>query len=275
MENMSYKWFKTVRQQKGTPGNCAPTNPITMKTTLSAAYKWLLMFAIAYLPLAAIAQQVVSNAFTEQELRNLGNITPYSPGVTGFDNRYEGVKGSPYWYDTWQNGYVVIQGKGKLDKSIPLQLDLYNQVVYFRIDDKVTGTLPAKSVQSVILENGSTWRSFPEADVTGKKSEKWKFYRVLHQDKYLLLVAADKILKKADYQGAYSADRRYDEFLMEEGYYLSADQKSFEKIKLKSKQVPGFFPGREARVQSLIKKNGWDTETEAGFVQLLQALEQE
>lgn len=246
-----------------------------MKAAPCASSTWLLILVMGCLPGVARTQQVVSNAFTEQELRTLGNITPYSPGVTGFDNRYEGVKGTPYWYDNWQSGYVVVQGKGKLEKSIPLQLDAYNHMIYFRIEDKVAGFLPAKSVQSVILDDGSVWQSFPEAMVAGNKSEKWKFYRVLHQGDYLLLGSADKILKKADYQGAYSADRRYDEFLVEEGYFLSADQKSFEKIKLKTKQIPKFFPGREATVERLIKKQGWDTETETGFVQLLQALEKE
>lgn len=220
------------------------------------------------------AQQSTVNAFTEQDLRNLGNITPYSTGVTGFDNRYEGVKGSPLWFEDWQTGFLTVQGKGKLAKSLPLQLDVYNQIVYFRLEDKVNGSLPAKSIQSIAMENGETWQSFPEALVEAQKSEKWKFYRVLHNQNYLLLKCGEKILKKADYQGAYSPDRRYDEFITEESYYFSADRSSFEKIRLKKKQLLKLFPDREKQVNDLLEKNNWDIETESGLISLLQALEQ-
>ena len=121
-----------------------------MKAAPCASSTWLLILVMGCLPGVARTQQVVSNAFTEQELRTLGNITPYSPGVTGFDNRYEGVKGTPYWYDNWQSGYVVVQGKGKLEKSIPLQLDAYN---HFSLlfpatiaSGKLCHTLPSSSI---------------------------------------------------------------------------------------------------------------------------------
>lgn len=219
------------------------------------------------------AQITVNNDFTQQDLVNLGSLSPYSPGVRGFDNRYEGVKGSPYWYEDWQNGYIVVQDKGKISQPVSLQLDQYNRTLYFRIEGKTSGYLPAKQIQSVELENGDFWGSFPESLVESQKSDKWKFYRVLHRGNFTLLKSGDKILKKADYQGAYSPDRRYDEFISEESYYFSADNKTFEKIRLRKKTIIKIFPDREVQINNLLRKNDWDSETESGFVALLKALE--
>lgn len=242
----------------------------------SALFSFFLTLGILTLaPHTLSAQTTGNNDFTQQDLVNLGNLTPYSPGVRGFDNRYEGVKGSPYWYEDWQNGYIVIQGKGKISQSISLHLDQYNQVLYFRAERKTSGYLQAGQVQSIELDNGDRWESLPESLVESQKSDKWKFYRVLHRGNLTLLKSAEKILKKADYQGAYSPDRRYDEFIAEEFYYFSPDNKNFEKIRLRKKSMIKIFPDRETQINNLLRKNDWDPETESGFVLLLKALETE
>ena len=61
-----------------------------------------------------------SGVTSEQNLRVVANISPYSSGI-GFDDRYQGVKGTPRLFDTLVASSLLIRGE---EKYIRMESDL-------------------------------------------------------------------------------------------------------------------------------------------------------
>ena len=62
------------------------------------------LFLILILSASVLSAQEVSiyqkGVTAQKNLDAIGNLNPYAPGGIGFDNRYQGVKGSPRLFDT-------------------------------------------------------------------------------------------------------------------------------------------------------------------------------
>jgi len=91
-----------------------------------------------------------------------------------------------------------------------------------------------------------------------KDFKKHKFFQVLKEGKYQLIKVPIKKLIAADYKGAYSADRRYDEYATFYRYYIMNPDSSINQIQLTKKSLIKLFPDKKDLINNTIesKTNG-------------------
>jgi hypothetical protein len=96
------------------------------------------------------------------------------------------------------------------------------------------------------------------------------FARVLYAGKSTLYKVYEKEFVRANYEGAYSADRKYDEFADKSSLHISTeDDPVLTKIRKSKKQVLAALPGAEKELSAFIKSEKLDLKSEEDLVRLL------
>jgi len=205
---------------------------------------------------------------SEDNIRNLENLRPDGLGVRGFDNRYKGVKGSPLIFDHDLKGIVVLNDNRKIE-NITLNIDMYNKetVIKDLETDKVYALSNSK-ILNIFLDNLNTiYVNVPQSAFEDEKVENNSLFRVLRHDSVLTLLKLDRIIyRKADYQGAYSSDQRYDEFVDASEYYIRfADDQKFEKVRLNRRSFIKMFPKQKRTIRMAFRNRSSETDDEFIF----------
>jgi hypothetical protein len=229
--------------------------------------------AITCLGIAITAATMAQNAGIQGEyeakenLRELGS-TDGTGNVKTFDNRYEGVKGSPYVFETWYPGEVFLNNKKKVAIS---------QLNYNCFENEIAYKEPASEV--IRLVNRYTVDFF-QINVSG---ESLTFVPVkLGEDTepvfvQILYDAASKVYKvhqkeflKANYEGGYSADRKYDEFVDKyDILFMKQGEKTLFKAKSSKKYMISIFPEKENEISSFIREAKLDLKQDESIVKLM------
>lgn len=217
-----------------------------------------------------------TTTYSENDLRDLARLSPNTPGVRSVDLRYEGVKGTPMLNNDWQTGAFRLHDNEEFSQELQVQLDLVNQLLYFSLSNGFTGSLPTAKVAELRLYTGEDtfrlFRVYPEAEVEGTNDPKLKYYEVLFDGPFSLLQYHFKYFREADFKGAYSADRRYDEYVDQHVLWLREGDQPFEKIKLKKKAILDALPSYQQEAQKVMKAQKITLREEADLVRLLEAL---
>jgi hypothetical protein len=200
----------------------------------------------------------------EQNLNAIMNLAPYSTGGIGFDTRYQGIKGSPRLFDTLMPSFLKIKGK---EYYIQLKTDIDivgNSLLLIHPKTGKMLSLPSDIVSELIIENNGEKLIFNTSD--GKKFEKklkeQKFFQVLNVDPVMFIRMPVKTFTEADYKGAYSADRRYDEYETKYRYYISGSDNIFHQIQLNKKSLIKLFPDKKELISNLIESKGYNNSEE-------------
>jgi len=167
-----------------------------------------------------------------QEIRNLDNHFV----VPSFNLAYEGVFGTPYLYLDWATGMVILSS-GDTIKNQDLKYDIYQDELL--VLNKRTGNpiIPMQGVLKsfVIVDSLNNTHVFINTLPNQVNDENGRngFFEVLYWGDILLLAKHRKTFVKANYEGAYSANRPYDEFktstkryslIKEDGTYIELKQ---------------------------------------------------
>jgi hypothetical protein len=228
----------------------------------------LLMLCI--LPAIAFAQNEKSMVSSEENLRNISR----SAGMvmtTNMDELYEGIKGTPYLFDTWREGNIFLKDSS-LIRDINIKYNVYTDDVLY---------LNSTSVDSLIIDrhridafeiHGDSIADlllFRDISLKPGSKDKGTFARVLYNGKTKLLIKYIKVFIKADYKGAYTAGRRYDEYTDNSQYYIIKDNE-LNRIKLNKKAIIKVLADRENEIKSFIEKEGADLNNENDVITLLE-----
>lgn len=205
----------------------------------------LLFFTGVYSQQASVIYQRGLSA--AENLKAISNLGPYSQGGIGFDTRYEGIKGSPRMLDTLLPSFLKLDGQ---DYYIELMADLdlvNNAVIYIHPNTKKMYSVPLDLISEIIINNEGKEMAF--RTTKGKKFEKemksQKFYQVLNEGRYQFIKIPLKTFVQANYKGAYSSDRRYDEYIPDARYYLMNADGIFCQIQLNKKSVSKIYPDKK------------------------------
>jgi hypothetical protein len=182
-----------------------------------------------------------------ENLKAISNLGPYSQGGIGFDSRYEGIKGSTRMLDTLLPSFLKIDGQ---DYYIELMADIdlvNNAVIYLHPGTKKLYSVPLDIISEIIINKEGKEMVF--RNTKGKQFEKelkdQKFYQVLKDGRYQFIKIPLKTFIQADYKGAYTADRRYDEYVADSKYFLMNDDGIFCQIQLNKKSVSKIYPDKK------------------------------
>jgi hypothetical protein len=187
----------------------------------------------------------------DENLKAISNLGPYNVGGIGFDNRYEGVKGSARMLDTLLPSFLRLSGQ---DYYIQLLTDIdlvNNAIIYIHPTSKRLFSIPVDVVSELVIDKDGKELLF--RTTIGKTFEKemksQRFCQVLKDGQYQFIKIPLKTFIQADYKGAYSTDRRYDEYKTSYKYYLIGSDIVFHQIQLNKKSVLKLYPDKKALIE--------------------------
>ena len=195
-----------------------------------------------------------------------------------FDARYQGIKGSPFLQDFWANGEVVMQN-GRRFSNLPLKYDIYSEVLAAKRSASDSVLLNSAQISAFAFQDPSLNlnRNFRRLSYTvkGISDTQGSFFEVMHEGtKYALLRKYRKTIRKANYQGAYGADKLYDEFIGSSDLFLRLpDSPNLVEVKLNRKSLMAALGDRKAEAEKQVEQEKIDLKTEAGAIRLLELLE--
>jgi len=204
----------------------------------------------------------------KENLRELGS-TDGTGTVQTFDNRYEGVKGSPYVFEQFRQGEVFLKSKKKvLIKELNYNC-MENQIVYLDPATKVTRQMNRFKVDLFMLHDGTEMITFVPLKL--EDDAETIFAQALYNKESMVYKVYEKEWVKANYEGGYSADRKYDEFVDKYSlYFMKKGENVLYKAKKSKKQMIAAFPEQEKEISSFIKSNKLDLKNEESLVKLLE-----
>jgi hypothetical protein len=224
--------------------------------------KRIMLFSISiFLFLCGYPQQTTTSIYQKgisayENLQAIGNLSPYSPGGVGFDTRYQGVKGSTRMLDTLLPSFMRLGGREDYFELLA-DLDLVsNSLIYSHPKTKKLFAVPLDVISEVIINKDGNEMVF--RSTMGKKFDKeireQKFYQVLNGGEYQFIKIPLKTFVQANYKGAYSADRRYDEFQPDARYYMMNSEGVFCQIQLNKKSVAKIYPEKKKVIDQVVKE---------------------
>jgi hypothetical protein len=218
-----------------------------------------------------VSQPVQTWLSSEENLKAIANLSPYSPGGYGFDNRYEGVKGTPRLMDTLLPSFLQIKGQDYLIQ-VPSDIDLVNNaLIYQHPKTKKLYSIPVDIISELIINKDGKELLF--RTTFGKPFEKemkeQRFYMVLKDGKCQFIKIPLKIFVQANYKGPYSADIRYDEYVPDAKYYLMGPDSIFHQVRLNKKSIIKVYPNRKKLIDQAAAESTF-SDTEAMIISILE-----
>jgi hypothetical protein len=213
----------------------------------------------------AVSGQVVPGS-TGYEMTEIDIMNPNKNLLRTKSAEPYGTKGSPYVFKDFRKGDIYFANKMRVNGKM-LNYDCYNnrweysdgnsiyllhsnQIDYFEILDGPDGSMLFKQVYV-------------------EKLKKKLFLQVLYNENSLLYKRHFREFREADYGGAYSEDRRYDEFHDRHSYYLEADDGELQVLKPKKNSLLDLMEDKRTELEKYIKKEKPDLKTDDGLVQLI------
>ena len=227
----------------------------------------LLFISLLTAAMISKAQEKDPN-LNEQDVRNLN--TDFI--IPSFNLAYEGVYGSPYLYPDWVKG-MVIMTNGDTLKDQDLKYDVYEDQLLAL--NKRTGQpvipIPGALRYFVIKDSLNLDHVFINTlpGEVGNEDGREGFYEVLFQGEYILLAKHRKTFVKADYEGAYSANRPYDE--LKEGtkrYSLINKDGEYLQLKQGKKGVLKSL-NDDGTLERIVKEKKLDLKNEKDLIDLI------
>ncbi len=158
-----------------------------------------------------------------------------SSSVRVFDSRYEGIKGSPYLLDDWLAASLVTDNGQKIE-NVEIKLNLTEDGVFVKNENGGVLRLRSSAVDTIQLtENEQMFVSVE--NLLGQNQYEDSYYLELMErgEKVSLVARRYKSYMEANFKGAYSAGRTYDQYIDEtDFFFLKNGQLSEVKTSIKS-----------------------------------------
>lgn len=193
--------------------------------------------------------------------------------VNTIDNRYEGLKGTPYFLPDWIKGQVEMM-TGKNYTNVPLKFNAHKQqLILLRTasgNDSII--IDASQVKRFTLagNDGQTYlfERLPTAKINDQ-SLKDGYFLVLYAGKNTLLKRVAKTVKVADYKNPYASDVRYDAYQNAFSYYLLKPDQTLTKVKLSDKSIIDALGDRKDELKAFSKQENLTFKTDSDAVMLV------
>lgn len=218
----------------------------------------------------AIQAQSISNTDgyeRNENIRELGS-TDGTGNVRTFDNRYEGVKGTPFVFEEWYPGEIFLSNKEKISIAHLNYNSFENEIVYKEDGSDVIRLVNKYKVDLFQLKKDGEIKTF--IPVSLKNDAQAVFVEVLYDLDSRVYKVYKKEFLKANYEGGYSADRRHDEFIDKyDVMILKAGESTLYKVKSSKKYILSLFPENEKEISAYIKSNKPDLKEAEALVELM------
>ncbi len=178
--------------------------------------------------------------------------------VRTYDLRYEGMQGTPYFIDEWLSGKLVFTNGDAGKKSHLLKYNTQTKELLMKRPQGDSIIVFPNQITAFTINDASKNVSYPFIKVENLKADGGTvpvcFLMVLYKNKSSLLKYVSKNVLKANYQGGYSADRRYDSYVDNSQYFIRKSDNSLVKVKVKKSSVLDALEDKKAEIEAYIKK---------------------
>jgi hypothetical protein len=227
-------------------------------------FLWVMLAVVV--ATAASGQETVNvysrGVSAEANLAAIATMSPYGVGGMGFDERYEGLKGSPRLYDTLYHSVLKVK-----DRSFQILVDADIDVAAGRLLFRSPSTGQLMSVPTEILEEVILYtkdgqhRYYTTRRLTFVKPEKeLRFCQILFEGTHIFIKMPVKIFREADYKNSYSSDRRFDEYETKFRYYVSLDDGRLRQVQLSARELSKLFPGEKEKIKEIFSNSSFSDE---------------
>jgi hypothetical protein len=231
------------------------------------------VFVIIFILISEDVNSQVTNIYqkglsAEQNLNAIRDLTPYSTGAMGFDTRYQGIKGSPRLFDTLLPSFLNVKGQ---DYYLQLRTDIdlvQNTLLFIHPKTGKMLALPSDMVNEVVIKSDGKEMVF--RTTKGKSFEKdineQKFFQVLNEGAFPFIKVPFITFTEANYKGAYSPDRRYDEYETKYRYNIFGPDDIFHEVQLNRKSLIRLFPDKKEIIDNVIRSKTYKNDEEMVIV---------
>jgi hypothetical protein len=234
--------------------------------------KLALILSLAFASHVAVAQTNVPIGLdAERNLMELGNGTNATT-VRTYDNRYEGVKGSPFFNEEWAKASITANNTRY--ENVDVKYNAREGNVLYRNPEGSEYILEARKIDQFVLKDNKTQReyTFKKVPVLASKEPSLLhgFAAVIYEGNNLqLLMVPKKNLVKANFKGPYTSGNTYDELQDEQVFYLIGPNQTVNKVKLNKKSLLKALSDKQNQVDKFIASERLDAGSDAGWAKAL------
>lgn len=204
----------------------------------------LLLLLVAAFFTSATAQTTSNSAtalssFSKQdEIRALNSNKMRN--VTEFDNRYEGVKGTPFIYDDWSEGSLLLNDSAKVTSPMLYKFDVVNNELWVKMKNAPERILFSKEILSFdLLRPTGQVTKFKKVKLPESLERHHFAVSVFEGSKISLIRDVKKIFRKSNLQdrGIVTTGNAYDWFDEVSNYYVKKSEREYDKVILKKSDL--------------------------------------
>lgn len=213
----------------------------------------------------------INGQASQQNLNELATINNLNGVVNVYDNRYEGVRGTPYFNKNW--GAATIKMEDAIFEDIVVKYNVYeNKLLYYKKGQLME--LELTKVNSFVIKDtlGLHTYDFRKVESMANLSQKLndRFGLVLHDgSKAKLFILPAKEYIKADYKGTYSSGTAYDQLVDSNTLYFVDNKGVIQKIKLNRKTLLSLLEDRKQQINQFLVKEKINANSEQGWQKTL------
>lgn len=234
--------------------------------------KFIPFIPIAFAAHVGLAQ---SNAPTgldaERNLVELGNSNNATM-VRTYDNRYEGVKGSPFFLPEWAKARIAINNT--FFDNVEAKYNVYNNELLYRNPKGEEYILMPSKVASFVLKDSQAkkeylFKRYPALSAKDPQLARQYVVALYDGKQVQLVMVPQKRLVKATFKQPYSVSKNYDELQDEQYYYLLGPDNALTKVKLNKKSLLKALPQNQDKVEKYIAAERIDASDPGGWAKAL------
>lgn len=248
-----------------------------------AKHQYLALLVAYFITCSLSAQEASINPYgpmansanATDEISRMADGKHYK-AVAGFDNRYQGIKGSPFWAEEWAPGVLYLRDSSVIRKAFQYKFDAYSNEIWAKDSTGFVRVLHSAQLQGLDLNHaGRSTCMLRKSDIPALAGGPHRLYQQLYSGKrYVLVADIRKILKKSNLEdrGLVTVGNAFDWFEEQYTYWLKIGDQPFAEVSLKKNKFTDALGGKADAYCKQQKYKSKLSPDEA--IQVLQFLEQ-
>lgn len=209
----------------------------------------------------------------ESSVARLNQINNGSGLIPYFNLRYDGIKGSKFFYDDYTEGEIWLSKDRHYAKEYTYKFDEVENTVQVRQKNGKEISLLSHEIEVLKLFIDTATVTYFRAEVPNSGGEHRLFQVLFVGKKYTLLKLPSKKLVKTEKTGGYNTGEIYHEYIATHRYFLQSGEKPFEEIRMSKRSLLKAMPQKRAILEAFFEEHEGDIH-DYEIAELLQSTEQ-
>ncbi len=170
-----------------------------------------------------------------------------------FNLRYDGIKGSKFFYEDYTEGELWMSKERHYDKEYTYKFDESENTVQVKTKEGKEISLLSHEIEVVKLKIKGSTVTYLRAEVPGGAGEHRLFQVLFVGKKYSLLKLPGKKMVKEERTGGYNTGEIYHEYIATHRYFLQTGQKTAVEIKMTKRSLLKAMPQKKSVLEAFFE----------------------